>query len=429
MTHTNVCWVFLCLNTAACVSTSEDNLQPGQVNTILDEDGDGVAFADDCDDQDASVAPGLLEICDERDNDCDGDVDEGVSTTFYTDADGDGFGDPALPVEACRQPEGVAANNQDCDDQDADVRPDQVIDRCDGRDEDCDDQIDEDADFLETFADEDADGFGGAVVRYCAERPEGTTDTGGDCDDRAEQAYPGAEEVCDEIDNDCDEQIDEGLTTTFYPDTDGDGFGDLAGAFEACTLPDGAVLDASDCDDTAAESFPGAEELCEDDADNDCDGRSDEYCYADWEGEERFEYDFLSAEPGERNCTLHWEVAGTALTEPLCEGCLFGFQVDQTLDTERTENDGMCDFFDAIDGEPLVGDHDYAYAYHPDYDDGGEAILILLEGGEWYEWAGAALDIETGEMNYAFGDLDQSRDFAGGTVYYTYYFYGQALLE
>ena len=82
------------------------------------------------------------EICDNLDNDCDGQVDEGLTTTYYRDADGDGYGTPSSTTQACTIPSGYAANNQDCNDNNAAIKPG-ATEICDSSDNDCDSSIDE----------------------------------------------------------------------------------------------------------------------------------------------------------------------------------------------------------------------------------------------------------------------------------------------
>ncbi len=102
-----------------------------------------------------------------------------------------------------------------------------------------------------------------------------------DCDDDNAAVHPGATEVCNAIDDDCDDAIDDadtGLDTTtgteFHADADGDGFGAAPVVRTACAATTGEVEDATDCDDTDALIKPSAEEVC-DGVDNDCDGAID----------------------------------------------------------------------------------------------------------------------------------------------------------
>ena len=110
----------------------------------VDVDGDGSAAAwsggEDCNDEDAGVWPGAHETCDERDEDCDGSVDEEPidGTTWYTDADGDGFGDALTATDACDPPSGAVDDGTDCDDADDDVNPDEEECAFDLVDNDCD---------------------------------------------------------------------------------------------------------------------------------------------------------------------------------------------------------------------------------------------------------------------------------------------------
>ena len=91
-----------------------------------------------------------------------------------------------------------------------------------------------------------------------------------DCDDRDPNRFPNNAEVCDEVDNDCDFEVDERLNRNFYRDADGDGVGSGT-AERACQAPAGYVRETGDCDDASAAVRPGAEEAC-DGLDNDCDG-------------------------------------------------------------------------------------------------------------------------------------------------------------
>ncbi len=234
----------------------------GERAPATDADRDGYA-ADDCDDADGAVHPGATEQCDGIDNDCDGTADgpDAVDAAeYWGDADDDGFGAGASTV-GCAPSSGAASNGGDCDDSRADVNPDaaEVCDDLD-TDEDCDSLADDDDDSTDEttkshfYTDSDGDGFGqdGTDVAYC-DAGAGHTAVGGDCDDAAESAHPGAPEVCgDLVDNDCDAATncawegeaatssadallvsDESVETCFgvdlagAGDVDGDGVGDL----------------------------------------------------------------------------------------------------------------------------------------------------------------------------------------------------------
>ena len=111
-----------------------------------DLDQDGYDLEQDCDDGDASLNPGAEERCDGVDNDCDGVTDEAQAVdagTWHADDDGDGFGDPQDAQTACEQPAGTVEDGSDCDDGDAAVNP-QATEVCNGADDDCEGSEDQD---------------------------------------------------------------------------------------------------------------------------------------------------------------------------------------------------------------------------------------------------------------------------------------------
>ncbi len=102
-----------------------------------------------------------------------------------------------------------------------------------------------------------------------------------DCDDSNAAINPGAVEACDDLDNDCDKQIDEDDQVPWYMDADGDGYGDAATEVMDCASPGSGYIDASgDCDDTNGDINGGGTEVCNG-ADDDCDGETDEPDAAD----------------------------------------------------------------------------------------------------------------------------------------------------
>ena len=98
-----------------------------------------------------------------------------------------------------------------------------------------------------------------------------------DCDDGDASVYPDADEICDGIDNNCDDIIDNDASDalTFYEDADGDGFGDSEITEDACEAPEGFTDNMDDCDDLEGTVNPDADEIC-DGMDNNCDGSTDE---------------------------------------------------------------------------------------------------------------------------------------------------------
>ena len=195
---------------------------------------------------------------------CGSDVLVGKTGGGGTDADSDGYDDTV-----------------DCDDAHATVNPD-APETCNGVDDDCDGEIDEDAvDAPTWYADGDADGFGDPATPLVAcEAPEGAVADATDCDDATGEVHPDSDEVCNDIDDDCDGLVDDADDSLsgpagWYVDEDGDGHGDANQPLGGCAQPEGAVADADDCDDTDPDVSPSAVEDCGTPHDDDCDGALD----------------------------------------------------------------------------------------------------------------------------------------------------------
>ncbi|MFM2248524.1 MAG: hypothetical protein RL071_4599 [Pseudomonadota bacterium] len=202
---------------AAEAPKAEDTSAPSVPD--VDRDGDGFPEEVDCDDSAADVNAAAPELCNGRDDDCDGAVDEGAvdAPTWFFDDDGDSFGDPSDPVVGCAAPQGAVENADDCDDLDALIKP-------------------------------------------------------------------GATELCNGVDDDCDGAADVGAIdeSVFYDDVDDDGYGDPATAHSACFADDDDVALADDCDDSTDLANPSVPEVCRDGIDNDCDGSANS---CGWRGE------------------------------------------------------------------------------------------------------------------------------------------------
>ena len=188
----------------ACIVNHD--LYQERLDALTDNDGDGLSEEDgDCNDADPTVFPGADERCNELDDDCDAEVDEGAAdaTRWYPDADEDGYGSEADVVASC---EDIA----------------------------------------------------------------GWLTTGGDCDDTDAAVSPDGAETCNSTDDDCDGIVDNEASDAraWYPDRDGDGYGDPEEAVLSCSAPSGMVADARDCDDTNGAVSPEAEEICNDLIDN-----------------------------------------------------------------------------------------------------------------------------------------------------------------
>jgi large repetitive protein len=279
---------------------------------------------EDCDDERADVHPGATERCDGVDHDCDGLANESDSAdalAFYADADGDGFGLSTDRRVACSAPDGYAPLRGDCNDADAAIHPGapetdctDPIDRncdgsvgledldadgysaceecndadaathpgafetCDNEDDDCDGAIDENPTGAPTFeADSDGDAATDPARTVVACRPPdgyAIASELADCNDEDASVYPGAVEVCDGVDQDCDRLIDDDAADapTWYADTDADGYGDALSSSVSCSVPKGSIGQAGDCNDADASVHPGTSDACGDGLDQDCNG-------------------------------------------------------------------------------------------------------------------------------------------------------------
>ena len=168
------------------------------------------------------------------------------SSTGTTDNDSDGYSNNP---------------NVDCDDTDANEFPGQTW-----------------------YLDSDGDDYSDGTSQVSCIRPADyftaaeLTATSGDCNDGNTAVNPGATEICDGIDNNCVGGIDEGVTSTFYADTDSDGYGDLGSSVQACSAPTNYVSNSTDCDDTDANEFPGQTWYLDSDGDDYSDGTSQVSC-------------------------------------------------------------------------------------------------------------------------------------------------------
>ena len=203
----------------------------------LDSDGDGDPDATDCAPNDPTIFHGATETCNGKDDNCNGLVDEGLLNSFYLDADGDGYGNAAVTTSVCTAPAGYVSNSTDCNDNSGAVHPD-ATEICNGVDDNCNGAIDEGV--LSVFyRDADGDGYGtAATTAQACTAPTGYVPIATDCNDGNAAVHPGATETCNDVDDNCNGAVDEGLTCG---DADGDGFPD---ATDNCKLvPNPSQLD------------------------------------------------------------------------------------------------------------------------------------------------------------------------------------------
>ncbi|MFP2904645.1 putative metal-binding motif-containing protein [Pyxidicoccus sp. 3LFB2] len=299
-----------------------DGVGAGEPTVVCAAGPDGyVAVGGDCDDGDRESAPGRAEVCDNKDNNCVDGVDEGFpADTYYRDADGDGVGAQADSQQSCRPLSGyvrAASPDFDCDDTDAARMPGKA-EVCDGKDNDCAGGVD-DGFNTQWYRDGDGDTFGRnePPTVSCDSPGAGYVHVAGndfDCDDTTAEVRPGAQERCNNRDDNCVGGADETFLAgaqakgascnndvctgryvcnntqdgtvcnapapaSYYPDVDDDSQGDAsATATRVCPpspRPDGYVSNNTDCEDVDPNRRVGRPEFC-DAIDNNCDGKVDE---------------------------------------------------------------------------------------------------------------------------------------------------------
>ena len=247
---------------------SEDNIGGALTNDywIVKLKGDPCSYAD--------------ETCNGIDDNCDGYIDEGLLfTEYYMDLDEDGFGNVDNFTLTCDGiPLGYISDSQDCNDNNELINP-LAVEICNILDDNCNGLTDEDLIVNTFFADADNDTYGDSTIDTsgCFAILTGFVLDSNDCDDSNPLIYPSAEEICNAIDEDCDDIIDEDLVFfVYYLDADADNYGNLDIDSVSClaSLPM-YVLDSTDCNDNNSFIFPGATEL-PNGVDDNCNGITDE---------------------------------------------------------------------------------------------------------------------------------------------------------
>lgn len=279
------CVVFGCTIPSACnystIATVNDGSCTLPITYYADSDSDNfgnsnaplpscsipvgyVLNTSDCNDANASINPNAMEICNTFDDDCDGLTNEGITfVTYFADVDGDGFGNPNNSQSACSPLPNYVTNSSDCNDANALVKPG-VVELCNLIDDNCNGQVNEGLVFANYYLDTDLDGYGaGAAINSCTPVFGNYVTNNSDCNNTNANIRPNATELCNGIDENCNNLIDDGLAfINYYIDSDGDGFGAGAATNSCSNLGAGYSTNNTDCNNTNAAIRPTATELC-----------------------------------------------------------------------------------------------------------------------------------------------------------------------
>ncbi len=208
------------------------------------------------------------------------DGPEGELGIWYRDADQDGYGDYQTFQEAMDTPPGYTDNHFDCDDSDPFVNPDRPEVPFNDKDDDCNPETPDSADYTSWYLDADEDGYGDPNVSLVSiDQPPGYVGNSGDCADDVASINPGQPEIADNgIDDDCDPNSHDDRSTgggqlvSWYLDTDQDGYGDPQISQEAVDQPPGYVGNNGDCHDGDDDINPDTDEEPNDGVDSNCNG-------------------------------------------------------------------------------------------------------------------------------------------------------------
>ncbi len=313
---------------------------------------------------------------------------------------------------------------------------------------------------------------------------DGFSENEGDCLDGNSQIYPGADETCDFLDNNCDGAIDNQPIDgqAYFVDADGDGFGAGFGAGTTCdTAPEGHSLNSEDCDDSNSTVNPNGAEICGDGLDNDCNGGVDDgeiwYVDADGDGFGDNNNTVVTCTPSgtltntaddcddtdaainpnaqellldgvDQDCDgvdrlypyvgteqLTYAEGATAPNQyecilnwsvtgeasvNTCLDCDFAFDVDLTYDTASTSS-ATC--------SSAAQNETFSYGYVSDYDGNGNPALLLFDSTnqEWSPWietsdGTSSVDFDGSNFTYSTGYIDYLYQGA----YYSNYWVGSA---